>query len=174
MNAKTEKDSAGKALYLEFRKEQYTYQMVIMPDTISLDGAKIVPATTMSRRTSLWNPRRNWGFTDSRRGSTILERDPVAGFMQVSADVAKEKAAEIFNSLGLETTMNSLFHKGWTLFGLLAVEFSYKDIATAQTAKTPNDLIRRINRSREASGWGEALHNPVVAPVATPTPAPAV
>lgn len=173
MNVKTEKDAAGKALYLEFRREQYTYQMVVMPDTLALDGSTIIPATTMSRRTSIWAQRRNWGFTSSGRGRVILERDPVAGFSQVSPEIALEKSAEIYNALGLSSTFDSLFHKGWTLFrGPLVVEFSYNDIMVAYGSKTPNDLIRRIQRTRIADGWGESFFNELVIP--TPEPAPAV
>ena len=169
MNAKTEKDSAGKALYLEFRRENYTYQMVVMPNTISMDGAKVVPATVMTRRISIWNPRRNWGFTDNRRARLVIDRDPVAGFVQYEAERAREVAGDVFKSLDLQSTMSSLFHKGWTLFKTpLVVEFSYKDIQTAQQSKTPNDLIRRIQRSREAAGWGESYFNPEVAVPATP------
>lgn len=168
MNAKTEKDCAGKALYLEFRKEQNTYQMVLMPNTINMDGTQIVPATVMTRRISTWKPRRNWGFSDNRHSRVVIERDPVEGFMKYEAERARELAGDVFKSLSLESTMTSLFHKGWTLYKTpLVVEFSYKDIITAQTAKTPNDLIRRIQRSREAAGWGESYFNEEVA-VATP------
>jgi hypothetical protein len=169
VNAKTEKDSAGKALYLEFRKENYTYQMVAMPNTISMDGTQVIPATVMTRRISSWNPRRNWGFSDNRRARIVIDRDPVAGFVQYEAERARQLAGDIFVSLGLNTTMASLFHKGWTLFKTpLVVEFSYKDITTAQSSKTPNDLIRRIQRTREAAGWGESYFNPEVAVPATP------
>ncbi len=169
MNAKTEKDSAGKALYLEFRKDNYTYQMVVMPNTISMDGAQVIPATVMTRRISSWNPRRNWGFADNRRSRIVIDRDPVAGFVQYEAERARELAGDVFKSLDLQSTMSSLFHKGWTLFKTpLVVEFSYKDIQTAQQSKTPNDLIRRIQRSREAAGWGESYFNPEVAVPATP------
>ena len=173
MNAKTEKDSAGKALYLEFRKQQYTYQMVVMPNTISMDGTTIIPATVLTRRISTWNPRRNWGFSDNRRSRIVIDRDPVAGFVQYEAERAREIASELFKSLGLDSTLNQLFHKEWTLFKTpLVVEYSYKDITTAQTSKTPNDLIRRIQRSREAAGWGESYFNEEEVAVATPaTPA---
>jgi hypothetical protein len=169
VNAKTEKDSAGKALYLEFRRDNYTYQMVVMPNTISMDGAKVVPATVMTRRISSWNPRRNWGFADNRRARLVIDRDPVAGFVQYEAERAREVAGDVFKSLDLQSTMSSLFHKGWTLFKTpLVVEFSYKDIQTAQQSKTPNDLIRRIQRSREAAGWGDSYFNPEVVVPTTP------
>jgi hypothetical protein len=172
VNAKNEKDCAGKALYLEFRKADYTYQMVMMPNTINMAGTEIIPATVMTRRISTWHPRRNWGFTDNRRGRVIIERDPVEGFMKYEAERARELAGDVFKSLNLESTMTSLFHKGWTLYKTpLVVEFSYKDINTAQTAKTPNDLIRRIQRSREAAGWGESYFNEVAVPATPATPA---
>lgn len=169
MNAKTEKDCAGKALYLEFRKRGFTYQMVVMPNTINLEGTLIIPATVMTRRIDTWHPRRNWGFSDNRRSVIAIERDPVSGFAQRSAYDAMNIASDLFKSLNLDSTLNSLFHKEWTLFKTpLVVEFSYKDIATAQASKTPNDLIRRIQRSREAAGWGESYFNEEEVAVATP------
>lgn len=172
MNAKTEKDAAGKALYLEFRKDVYTYQMVMVPDIIALDGQDLTGAAVMSRRTSVWHPRRNWGFSSTRKASTLLMRDPVSGFVQTDADFAKSFASETIDSLALLTTMNQLFHRGWTLFRApLVVEFSYKDMEMIRSAKTPTDLIRRIQRSREAAGWGESLHNAVAAPATPVSPA---
>ena len=178
MNAKTEKDSAGKALYLEFRNGIETYQMVMMPHTISLDGSFSHPAMVLSRKTNSWVRRKNWGFS-SGRGLVELQRDPVSGYAQMGLDEAQREAAHMFRQL-VDSTLNTLFHNGWTLYrNPLVVEFSYKDLENARARKTPNDLLRRIQRSREAAGWGESIHNtvaptPPVVPSYAPTPTASV
>jgi hypothetical protein len=164
MNVNTEKDCAGKALYLEFRNGIETYQMVMMPHTISLDGLRSQPAMLLSRKTNSWVRRKNWGFS-SGRGLVELQRDAVSGYAQMGLDEAQREAAHMFRQL-VDSTLNTLFHNGWTLYrSPLVVEFSYKDLENVRARKTPNDLLRRIQRSREAAGWGESIHNTVA-----PTP----
>ena len=45
---KNEKDAVCKALYLEFRKDNYTYQIVAVPPTVS-EGVQGYPLKVRSR-----------------------------------------------------------------------------------------------------------------------------
>ena len=167
MNAKTEKDSAGKALYLELRKDNYTYQVIVTPPAIDVEG-NYVPASMMERRISSWHPRRNWQFSSvPTNRDYAIERDAAGGFTQIEVDGAQAIGAQHINRL-LARTLDSLFHKGWTLFKQpVAVEATYKDLALVKSGKSSNDLVRRIERSRKAFGFPEALFDePAVAPVA--------
>jgi hypothetical protein len=167
MNAKTEKDCAGKALYLELRKDNYTYQVIVTPPAIDVEG-NYVPASLMERRISSWHPRKNWNFSSIPTNRDFaLERDAAGGFSQVEVENAQFFGAQHINRL-LSRTLDSLFHKGWTLFKQpVAVETTYKDLALIKSGKTSNDLVRRIERSRKAFGFPEALFDePVSAPVA--------
>jgi len=167
MNAKTEKDCAGKALYLELRKDNYTYQVIVTPPAIDVDG-NYVPASIMERRISSWHPRRNWNFSSiPTNADYALERDAAGEFTQIDKDNAQAIGAMHINRL-LARTLDSLFHKGWTLFKQpVAVEATYKDLVSIKSGKTSNDLVRRIERSRKAFGFPEALFDePVTAPVA--------
>ena len=167
MNAKTEKDCAGKALYLEFRKDNYTYQVIVTPPAIDVDG-NYVPASAMERRISSWHPRRNWNFSSiPTNADYAIARTAVGGFEQVDVDTAQHIGENHSNRL-LARTLDSLFHKGWTLFQHpVAVEATYKDLALIKSGKTSNDLVRRIERSRKAFGFPDALFaEPTTAPVA--------
>jgi hypothetical protein len=164
MSAKTEKDAVGKAVYLEFRKGNYTYQMVMTPITSTLDGSKVVPASKMVRRISSYHPRRNWNFTSiPTTGDFALGRDVHGNFEFMDELGAKEFAARaIFRLAGSE--LDSLAHQGWELYKQpIAVEVSYKDIASIASGKTPNELMRRIERSRKSFDFSEALFNAEVA-----------
>jgi hypothetical protein len=165
MNAKTEKDCAGKALYLELRKDNYTYQVIVTPPAINVEG-NYVPACVMERRISSWHPRRNWNFSSiPTNADYAIERTAVGGFTQIEVGDAQKIGAQHINRL-LSRTLDSLFHKGWTLFQKpVAVETTYKDLELIKSGKTSNDLVRRVERSRKAFGFPEALF-------AEPTPAP--
>jgi hypothetical protein len=167
MNAKTEKDCAGKALYLELRKDNYTYQVIVTPPAINVEG-NYVPASLMERRISSWHPRRNWNFSSVPTNADFaIERTAVGAFAQIEVDAAQVIGAQHINRL-LSRTLDSLFHKGWTLFQKpVAVEATYKDLELIKSGKTSNDLVRRIERSRKSFGFPEALFNePAPAPVA--------
>ena len=165
MNAKTEKDCAGKALYLELRKENYTYQVIVTPPAIDVEG-NYVPASVMERRISSWHPRRNWNFSSIPTNADFaLARTAVGGFEQLDVDTAQHTGAKHIQRL-LARTLDSLFHKGWTLFKQpVAVEATYKDLELIKSGKTSNDLVRRIERSRKSFGFPEELFaQPVVEP----------
>ena len=175
MNAKTEKDCAGKALYLEFRKENYTYQMIATPPAIDVNG-NFIPACAMERRLSSYHPRKNWNFTSVPTNDSFkIERDASGDFSQIDLTSAGEIGALHIQRL-FARTIDSLFHRGWTLFKTpVAVEVTYKDLATIKSGKTSNDLIRRIERSRKHFGFPEELFDqPVPATPTTVTLTPVV
>lgn len=155
---KTKKDAVGKALYLEFRNNQFTYQVIFTPWAISLEN-EVVPFANLRRRVSSFHPRRNW--TLEKNSSTTYQppiRDAYGNFEQRDVEVAKDHAEYNFSVVAHQ--FNQLFSQGWTLYKRpLAVEFSYEDLANIRDGKTPNGLYRRIERSRKALSWGESLFN---------------
>jgi len=160
MIEQNEKDAVARALYLEFRKDAYTYQLVLTPDTVSMDKTRIIHSTLLSRRISAWHPRRNWQFASARKSSRVT-RTPEGALTQMDLETAKA-FAEYRAPHVVTFLMNNLFSKGYTLYKHpIFVEASFKDIETIAQQKTPNDLWRRIVRSREAFEFGDAFFNAV-------------
>jgi hypothetical protein len=160
MSEKNEKDAAGKALYLEFRKNEYTYQFVLTPALIGrLAGEEPHKPYVLMRRISSFHPRRNWSFYSGNKSSATRGAD--GNFEsyenpEVLASLIGEQAS-IF-----KTYSGQLMARGYKLYkNPIFVEVSFKDLELIKSNKTPNDLYRRIMRSRETFGFGE-----VVTPVA--------
>lgn len=157
---KNEKDAAGKALYLEFRKSEYTYQFILTPTLLGRtnDETPHEPYLLL-RRISSYTPRRNWSFFSAGRIGTARGAD--GSFEQVTAPsvliALMNSQANIFKNYS-----SQLGTRGYTLHkNPIFVEVSFKDLESIKSKKTPNDLYRRILRSRDAFAFGE-----VVAPVA--------
>lgn len=163
-NTKTGKDAAGKALYLEFRKENYTYQLVLLPDTLSLDKQTIRPARLMSRRVTSWHPRRNWAFAGPSVASELSQRDHNGDFENMLLDDATNFAASRLVTM-VQAFLHTFRTRGYSLYKHpLFVEVSYDEAESVSNSNTPNTLYRRILRNREAFGWGsEVFVEPVSA-----------
>ncbi len=155
--AKTKKDAVGKALYLEFRKDQYTYQVILTPHSISLEN-EVVPPAFIRRRVSVWHPRRNWQMDKLTRAATPT-RDAEGDFEQNPVEIGVENFAnEIFGFISSQ--FRNLLAQGWSLYERpLVVEYSYEDLSAISQGKTPNQLYRRIERSRKAVAWSEEIFN---------------
>lgn len=165
---KTLKDAVAKALYLEFRNENNTYQVIVTPEVVDFHG-NVRKATSITRKISSWHPRRNWNFEVSREGIFSGRRDPSTGGV-IATDKSTAVSLAIQSiPLGLTQNLARLVSQGYTMFKApIAVEMSFEDVDTIQASKTPLGLIRRIQRTRVAAGWGEDYLNPL--PV-VPTPA---
>ena len=156
-NTKTGKDAAGKALYLEFRKENYTYQLVLVPDTLSLDKQTIRPAKLMSRRVTSWHPRRNWAFTGPSNAGQLNLRDHNGDFEQMLDYTAEEFSAGRITAM-VQALLHTFRTRGYSLYKHpLFVEFSFDEAESVSNSNTPNTLYRRILRNREAFGWDSAV-----------------
>ena len=167
MNAiDTNKRVVGKALYLELRKDNYTYQMIITPPAFSQDGTAI-PACVMERRLSSWHPRKNWQFASvPTTGNFAIERNADGEIKEQDLNRAQYVGAEHIHRL-VSRTLDSLVHRDWKLFKQpITVEATFKDVELIKSGKTSNELVRRIERSRKAFNFPEELFNQPVAPTA--------
>jgi hypothetical protein len=160
MSEKNEKDAAGKALYLEFRKSEYTYQFILTPTLVGRtnDETPHEPYLLL-RRISSYTPRRNWSFfTAGRIGTTrgadgafehLTSPDALSALIGTQATVFKNYSSQLAGR-GYKLHKNPIF-----------VEVSFKDLESIRSKKTPNDLYRRILRSRDAFAFGEVVVEPV-------------
>ena len=69
----------GKALYLEFRKEQYTVQLVLTPEAVNENG-EYVPMRLMRRQISAYHPRKTWRFDTAGSGVINERKDALLNF----------------------------------------------------------------------------------------------
>lgn len=159
--SKTLKDAVAKALYLEFRYENNTYQIVLTPEVVDFHG-NVRKATSITRKISSWHPRRNWNFEVSQQSILAGRRDPATGGA-LPADLATSNDLAFTSlPLGLSQNLSRLVTQGYEMFKTpIVVEMSYEDVDTIQATKTPLGLIRRIQRTRVAQGWGEDYLNPL-------------
>ena len=75
----------------------------------------------------------------------------------VLADAAMNYASAVAHK-GINLLLDNMATRGYTLFKQpITVEASFKDISSMNNSSTPNDLWRRIVRSREAFGFGDAF-----------------
>lgn len=160
---KTLKDAVAKALYLEFRNENNTYQVIVTPEVVDFHG-NVRKSTALTRKISVWHPRRNWNFEVSREGIFSNRRDPsTGGVLEADKPTATALALQSM-PLGLSQNLGRLVSQGYEMFKTpIAVEMSYEDVDTIQAMKTPLGLVRRIQRTRVANGWGEDYLNPLPA-----------
>lgn len=153
MSVKNKKDSAGKALYVEFRKAGYTYQFILTPEA-NFNG-QFYPVHFMRRNMNAFQSRKNWAI-DATRHIATPPMDASGNFAQAS-DVEAKSASELKLTF-IKSTLSDLFYKEWKVFkNPITVEVTYEDLDAIAQKKTPQALIRRIQRSRVEFGFGEEL-----------------
>jgi hypothetical protein len=144
----------GKALYLEFRNDGLTQQVLFTPEGITTSG-KYVPLTTYRRRISALAPRKAW-----RQMSTAFrsETDPITNKL---VPLGKEHAsATIPDRVGYtDGLFAQLLNSSWQLHVKpITVEVTSDDLEDVRLGKTPYKILARITRSRRALNFGEALY----------------
>lgn len=149
----------GKALYLEFRKDSYTVQLVLTPEAINENG-EYVPMRLMRRQISVHSPRKTWRFDSAGVGAmnsqkeTVLQVDNT--FKQFETADAKYVAKTALQFV--KPLLSQLHHQGWVMEkSPFAVEFSQEDAQKVEQSATPQGLVRRILRVREALGFPSDL-----------------
>jgi hypothetical protein len=167
MSEKSPKESAGKALYLEFHKGSYTSQVIFVPAVVGLDN-KVIASRVMRRVISTSHPRKTWSIFKAlgehvANPEANLERDSDGVLIKRSETPNKDFFVEnlSYNSIH---TIRDFTRLGWGLFKKpLVVEVSYLEMSELSSGKTPNSLVRRVLRARTGLGWGDSLFETVSA-----------
>lgn len=151
---------AGKGLYLELTNNEYTTQMLVIPEGITSRGDK--KTTTLLRRTvSKWSPRKTWQQDNAHSykaelTSKLVPDGSTAKFQQVDDGDSELMALE--NLWGANQLLTHLVSKEWALRDKpLALEISVADIDDLAAYKTPAALMRRVTRARKAAGFPDDL-----------------
>ena len=148
----------GKALYLEFRRGDYTLQIILTPEVVDENG-ELRTTTLMRRQISEHHPRKSWRFDSARTADRALRnvvRNPDGTFKEYELSEAKHFAQQ--GLAFISPLLSQVHHQGWTLQKQpVAVEYSFEDLALVRSQSTPQGLIRRVLRSREALGFDKNL-----------------
>lgn len=157
MTTKNEKDCAGKALYCEIRRENYTFQLILTPNLVDRFGA-VAGLVKASRRISTYHPRRNWNIEKLHAGHLAsVTRDAYGRFEALDLDSAVAHAETTYSKIYGNVFAN-LNNQGWTLYKKpLVVEFTYGEFDTLNSGKLPISLYRRIERVRTSQGWSKSM-----------------
>lgn len=142
----------GKALYMEFRSGNQTYQMIITPDGITTEGRN-VPSTVYRRQISSSKPRRAW----KTYALPKLQQEAASGtFSVLDKELAMSQATS--RIVYLENTFTRMEGYGYTLYKQpLVIEVSQADLDDIRLSKTPYKILGRITRVRKALGFSEKL-----------------
>lgn len=152
----------GKALYLEFSNVEdydnsFVSQHILLPDAVI--GTTFYPARVMARYISKSSPRAQWVFSNfvsgpesSRSGyhQTILDRDESGSVVHKSLDI---KTASDLSYFAIANYVARVYEtaRNWHLVGSpIAVEVTAGELHMASLEDTPQGIIRRILRSRDA------------------------
>lgn len=142
----------GRAVYMEFRKETQTYQMMITPDGLNNEGRN-VPSTLYRRQISRMTPRRAWRTYALPK----LVQDTATGtFKTYGTEQSLDEALTRLNYI--DSSFTRLAANGYTLYKQpLIVEVSQSDLEEIRNSKTPYKVLGRITRLRKQNGFGEQL-----------------
>lgn len=141
----------GKALYLEFRKANSTYQIILTPDGITNEG-KNVPSMVYRRQISEAKPRRAWK-SYSLPAASVSEFGAFPVLTMAEAGDVALKRLDFSSSL-----FSQLQSYSYELYKApLFIEVSHEDLNDIRAGRTPYKVLGRILRARKASGFSEAL-----------------
>jgi hypothetical protein len=152
---------SGKAIYLELTKNEYTSQVLIVPEGITSKGNK-QPLSLLRRTVSKWSPRKTWQQDNSYTHQTEL----VSTVHSVGAVTTITPVADLEDAtkMALESLVNvyNLFDyladKDWVVRGTpITLDVSVADIDDLAAYTTPAALMRRLTRSRKAAGFPDDL-----------------
>ncbi|NBT76272.1 MAG: hypothetical protein EBT15_09965 [Betaproteobacteria bacterium] len=153
--------SVAKSLYLEFRRETHTAQVILTPPTNNPVSGKFEPAHVLNRQISENHPRRPWKFYTSDNPSDL----GLAPTMEEGATRSLPIANE------LSSFFSGFYAGGWALYQTpLVVEMSQDDLNAIASKETPNALIRRVLRARTEAGFSEELWETLVPALPASTP----
>lgn len=150
----------GKALYLEFRRDKYTLQLILTPEALDENG-EYQPITLMRRQISSFSPRKTWRFDNAGNSAKQERKDAVLGLGSEFKEITDLTTAKFLSKNSLQFVkplLSQVFHQGWKLEKQpVAVEFSLEDLMLIREQNTPQGLIRRVLRSRDALGFDKNL-----------------
>lgn len=151
-----EKEVQGQALYLEFRKNYQTIQVIITPDGFCEEG-NVVKGAFFRRMLTKDQPKRRWKTYSLRAGSALLDclGDEIVPSESAVAELTAQRAISLYDF------MESLVRGGYKLVNdkPIYVEVSKEDFTAIRKLDTPTKVINRIKAVRTALNFPEEVVN---------------
>lgn len=139
---------AGKALYIEMRRDNYTSQVIIVPQVFNSTKGKTQKSKALTRQISSWSPRKQWSYYSFKAVPMIEKTTDTKRALQDISSMVSEMGPYFAGSV----------NGGWEIYKTpIVIELSNEDINDVWDAKTPNALMRRLLKARTEAGFPEEL-----------------
>lgn len=152
---------AGTGLYLEFRRENYTNQFILIPQFLSPLERKVMNVTMMHRQVTKDNPKKPWKFRREDSNVTAArDIDPLTGLIKrtMPLEVAFNEATHDLAQWNLY--MQAMTSGGWALYKTpIGIEYTTIDLRDIAKFDTPGALMRRLDNARIEAGYDKLLYN---------------
>jgi len=152
---------AGTGLYLEFRRDTYTNQFILIPQFLSPLERKVMNVTLIHRQVTKDNPKKPWKFR--REDSSVTsprDVDATTGLIKrtMPLEAAFQEATHDLAQWNLY--MQAMASGGWTLYKTpIGIEYTAIDLKEIAKLETPQALMRRVENARVESGFDKLLFN---------------
>lgn len=144
----TQLPSVGKAVYLEFRKDNMTTQVLFMPEGPTASHT-IVPLSMYRRRISEHAPRKTWRLI---AGTTTTAKAIPPGTYPAGGPAAASVATALLSFA--DPLFTQLSTNNWKLLKEpVVVEVTADDLECVRTSKTPYKTLGRIWKARKFLGF---------------------
>lgn len=156
------KEYAGRALYLELRRDTDVSQVILTPQMYNPTRDSNLKPYIISRSLRPDTQRKGWRYSSGPRLNFISKtgEDIAAGITQVTNQL--KWAAPL---------ISGYVAGGWKIVNKpIVVEVSTEDIDDIYAKKTPTALVRRILKARGEAGFPQSVA--VTLPHVPKTPAP--
>ncbi len=146
----------GKALYLEFRNQAATFQLLVHPDGVSSQN-DYVPFGVFYRSLNASYPKRPWTTAKVSR-TTVGPRMIEAGKMLTLTDANLVISTSKKFQEHVDSIFDQLTRQGFSVYKQpVIVEISNVDLDEIGSDSTPYALFRRVMSARKALGFPEDL-----------------
>lgn len=146
----------GKALYLEFRNQAATFQLLVHPDGVSSQN-DYVPFGVFYRSLNASYPKRPWTTAKVSR-TTVGPRMIEAGKMLTLTDANLVISTSKKFQEHVDSIFDQLTRQGFSVYKQpVIVEISNIDLDEISSDSTPYALFRRVMSARKALGFPEDL-----------------
>ena len=145
----------GKALYLELEQagSMSVLQLLLAPDMKSPSGQH-VPLVMYRRRLTPSKPRANWAAYSNYDKLRVDINGNFSLFTSKSEAITHAKARLVFS----DKLFTQLLDHGYKLRkSPIVVEIGAEDLDDLCNHKTPYKILSRVNRTRKALGFADAL-----------------